>query len=87
MKTRNYFREETDTFDEINKVVNELRGEIVADFEVVDKALTALSSRIAKLDMRINNLENPEVLATIPKKKAPKKSPKKKKPSAKTKKK
>lgn len=75
MKTRIYHREETDTFDEINKVLNELRNEIVEEFKVLRDENNALK-------MRINNLENPEVLAPIPKKK-----PKKKKPSAKNKKK
>lgn len=75
MKTHHYAREETDTFDEVNKVFNELREEIVGDSEVVDNVITRLITRIAKLDKKVEELtpESPVAKNKPPKKKPPKK--------------
>jgi len=81
MKTHHYTREETDTFDEVNKVVNELRGEIVKEFWVVEGNSVVFDAGLRALKSRIAKLENPEELES--KKKPPKNEP----PSAKNKKK
>lgn len=57
MKTRHYIREETDTFDEVNKVLNELRDEIVDDSVAFCRIVTELASKISKLSSRISKLE------------------------------
>lgn len=83
MKVRIYSREETDTFDEVNKVFNELRNEVVADFSRVDEDKDKLASitgtvferideRFAALEKRLAILEKP------PKKPASKKPASKK---------
>lgn len=78
MKTRHYIREETDTFDEVNKVLNELRDEIVDDSDATDRIVAEQSSRISKLEKKIEELTPESPTETIKPKKQPSAKRKKK---------